>query len=98
MILFCYLIKMKTNTFIVLLEPDIEGKYQVSCPSLEGCQSQGNTIDEAITKIKDVIELYLEDIRERNEKIPDHSRTVVSLVTIEEGRIQEKIIESLIKL
>jgi len=58
------------------------GKYFVTCPSLKGCQSQGSNIDEAIIKIKEVIELYLEDIKERQEHVPDRSKTLISLVTI----------------
>ena len=47
--------------FKVLITEDTEdGGYNVSCPSLPGCHSQGDTIDEALTNIKEAIELYLE--------------------------------------
>ena len=32
----------------------------VTCPSLPGCISQGKTIEEALSNIKEAIELYLE--------------------------------------
>lgn len=38
--------------------------YNVSCPALPGCHSQGNTVEEAIENIKDAIETYLHMIAE----------------------------------
>ena len=47
--------------FKVLITEDTEdGGYNVSCPSLPGCHSQGDTIEETLTNIKEDIELYLE--------------------------------------
>jgi predicted RNase H-like HicB family nuclease len=44
----------------IILETQEEGGYTVYVPSLPGCISQGNTREEAITNIKEAIELYLE--------------------------------------
>ena len=44
----------------VVLEPSDEGGYTAHVPSLPGCISEGNTIDEALLNIKEAIELYLE--------------------------------------
>jgi predicted RNase H-like HicB family nuclease len=44
----------------VVLEPSDEGGYTALVPSLPGCISEGNTIDEALLNIKEAIELYLE--------------------------------------
>jgi len=44
----------------VLLEPSDEGGYTVSVPSLPGCISEGETIEEALENIQEAIELYLE--------------------------------------
>ena len=35
----------------------------VSCPSLRGCYSQGETVQEALVNIKEAIELVLEDMK-----------------------------------
>ena len=43
----------------VLIEQDDNGFYQW-CPELNGCQSQGATLEEAIANIKEAIELYLD--------------------------------------
>ena len=48
----------------VVLEPSDEGGYTVHVPSLPGCISEGNTIDEALLKIKEAIELYLEPVED----------------------------------
>lgn len=54
----------------VILEPDETGGYVVSCPSLPGCHSQGDTIDEALANIREAIDLYLEVLEEDGEPIP----------------------------
>jgi predicted RNase H-like HicB family nuclease len=44
----------------VILEPTDEGGYTVYVPSLPGCISEGEDIDEALANIKEAMELYLE--------------------------------------
>ncbi|MBD2353877.1 type II toxin-antitoxin system HicB family antitoxin [Tolypothrix sp. FACHB-123] len=46
--------------FKVVLEPSDEGGYTVYVPSLPGCLSEGETVDEALKNIQEAIELYLE--------------------------------------
>lgn len=49
----------------IVIEPDLEaGGYVVSCPTLKGCVSQGETEDEALENIKDAIRTYLESIED----------------------------------
>jgi predicted RNase H-like HicB family nuclease len=48
----------------VIIEPDETGGYVVSCPSLPGCHSQGETIDEVLANIREAIELYIEVLEE----------------------------------
>ena len=38
--------------------------YDVHCPVLSGCHSQGDTVEEAIENIKDAIKTYLHMIAE----------------------------------
>jgi len=68
--------------FKVLIEPDETGGYVVSCPSLSGCFSQGDTIEEAIENIKEAIELCLEDMKEHGEPIPATSHVLIGSVTV----------------
>ena len=46
-----------------VIEHDENG-YYAYCPELEGCQSQGNTVEEATKNIREAIELYLETMSE----------------------------------
>ena len=55
---------MKFNSQItVIIEKDDNG-YYAFCPQLEGCQSQGNTLDEIKANITEAIELYLSTLSE----------------------------------
>lgn len=74
---------MKVLNFKVLLEPDEDGGYVITCPSLQGCYTQGETIDEALANIREVIEMCLEDMEANGEPIPDPSRTLVGSVVVE---------------
>lgn len=55
----------------VLLYPGEDGFWVAECPSLPGCISQGQTREEALTNIKEAIELYIEVLVEDGEPIPD---------------------------
>ena len=45
----------------VIIEKDSFGYYAFS-PDLPGCQSQGDSFEEAVTNIKEAIALYLETL------------------------------------
>jgi predicted RNase H-like HicB family nuclease len=44
----------------VVLEPSEEGGYTVHVPSLPGCISEGESVEEALSGIREAISLYLE--------------------------------------
>ncbi len=48
----------------VVLEPSDEGGYTVYVPSLPGCISEGETIEDALENIQEAIELYLEPLED----------------------------------
>lgn len=48
----------------IVLEPSEEGGFTVYAPSLPGCISEGDTRDEALSNIREAIELYLEPIED----------------------------------
>lgn len=73
---------MKVYDFKVILEPDETGGYVVSCPSLPGCYTQGNTVEEALENVKEAILLCLEDMESQGEEVPDPSRSLVASVVI----------------
>ena len=47
----------------VVIEKDEHG-YYAYCPELEGCQTQGDSLEEVLSNIKEAIELYLETLSE----------------------------------
>ena len=56
--------------FPVIIEKDEDGFFVADCPDLQGCHSQGATIEEAITNIRDAIKLNLKILKEEKQDIP----------------------------
>jgi predicted RNase H-like HicB family nuclease len=50
-----------TRRVSVVVEHDEHG-YFAYCPELRGCQTQGETLEEAMHNIREAIELYLETL------------------------------------
>jgi len=69
--------KRIVQNFEVVLESEEEGGYHVYCPLLKGCHSYGATKEEALEKIREAIEVWLESARELGIKIPE--REVISV-------------------
>jgi len=55
--------------------------YVVECPILEGCYTQGKTIDTAIKNIREVIEMILEE-KEAQEILKSYRLSEMGLHTI----------------
>ncbi|MBU4350494.1 type II toxin-antitoxin system HicB family antitoxin [bacterium] len=62
---------MKKLHLPIIIELDEDGYYIVSCPLFKGCHTYGETIDEALENIKEVIQMCLEetDVEEINKFI-----------------------------
>jgi len=45
----------------LVVEQDEDGFYVVECPVLQGCYTQGKTLDEALHNIREVIDLLCEE-------------------------------------
>jgi predicted RNase H-like HicB family nuclease len=56
--------------YTVVLEQEPDGGYVANVPALPGCVSQGDTRAEALTNIREAIEVYLEDCREASDPVP----------------------------
>jgi len=65
----------------LFVEKDEDGFYVVECPILEGCYTQGKTIDEALRNIREVVELILEE-KENREILKNYRPEELSLHTI----------------
>lgn len=47
----------------VVIERDEHG-YYAFCPELQGCQSQGDTLEEVMAAIREAVDLYLDTLSE----------------------------------
>jgi predicted RNase H-like HicB family nuclease len=69
--------------FQVIIEQDEDGLYVATCPSLQGCYTQGRTFEEVTERIRDVIALCLEELREEGKPIPRPGTEFVGLKYVE---------------
>ncbi len=70
-------------SYRILLRKEPEGGYTVIVPSLPGCITYGDTIEEAIEMAREAIELYIESLREHGEEIPTEEGTLEYTLTVE---------------
>ena len=49
--------------FTVLIERDEEGYYVATVPALQGCHTQAKNLDTLMKRVREVVELCLEDNR-----------------------------------
>ncbi|MDG6225982.1 MAG: type II toxin-antitoxin system HicB family antitoxin [Candidatus Thermoplasmatota archaeon] len=64
----------------VIVEKDSDG-YIALCPELQGCYAQGETYEEVIENLKDVIQLHVKDRISMGEKI--ETLEMISLTSLE---------------
>jgi predicted RNase H-like HicB family nuclease len=60
----------RKHVFQVIIEQDETGYYVAECPVLRACYTQGETYEEVMENIKDVIALCLQDFKAKKKKIP----------------------------
>jgi len=66
----------------VMLEPNDLGGYTVTVPLLPGCISEGDTKEEALTNIREAIELYVESLQADWEPIPSEESVEETVVEV----------------
>ena len=73
---------MRKQLFSVVIEKDKHG-YAATCPSIQGCYSQGGTYEQALANIKDAIKLCLADMSASGKKLVARNQSLLSLTAIE---------------
>lgn len=73
---------MRQITYRVLLNKEPEGGFTVTVPTLPGCITFGETMDEAIVNAKEAVELYLESLTAHGEPIPTEENTFEYSLTL----------------
>ena len=74
---------IKKLSYRIILRPEPEGGFTVIVPSLPGCVTYGETLEEAKDMAIDSIKAYLESLKKRNEPIIDDSDVLESTLSIQ---------------
>lgn len=68
---------MKSYLFRIVVEEDrfADGRpgFSAHCPGLEGAYTWGNTREEVLERMREVIKLILDEMREEGKEIPPES-------------------------
>ena len=72
----------KTVSYSVFYEPALEGGYAATVPALPGCHTQGDSIEEAETNIREAIELCVETLLSHGEDIPQEDGALQGKITV----------------
>ncbi|AZV56064.1 type II toxin-antitoxin system HicB family antitoxin [Clostridium sp. AWRP] len=62
---------MDKYMYPALFESYDDGGYTVSFPDLKGCITEGDDLNEALKMAKDALELFLWNMEDENEEIPE---------------------------
>ena len=76
---------MEMLSYRVLLRKEQEGGYTVTVPSLPGCVTYGDTVEQAIEMAKEAVEVYVESLREHGEDIPTEEGILEYTLTVRSG-------------
>jgi predicted RNase H-like HicB family nuclease len=63
-------------TYTVVLVRDPGGAFCVGVPALKGCNTEGQSLPEALDMAREAIELYLACLVDRGEPVPTDVETV----------------------
>ena len=74
---------MKLLNYRILLRKEPQGGYTVIVPSLPGCITYGNTVEEAISMAKEAIEIYIESLEKHGEEVPTEEGTLEYNLSVE---------------
>jgi len=67
----------------VVIEVDEDGQYVAWCPALQGCYTQGDTFEEAMENIRDVISMCLAELKEEKRAVDFRYPEVIATRHIE---------------
>ena len=71
----------------IIFRPEPEGGFTVIVPSLPGCVSYGEDLQEAKTMIVDAIHGYIVSLRKHKEVIPIDEGSFFTSIEVQEGAI-----------
>ena len=59
-----------TRTYRIVLEPGEDGGYVVSVPALPGCFSQGATVEQAVERAQEAIQVHVAGLLMTGDTVP----------------------------
>jgi predicted RNase H-like HicB family nuclease len=75
---------MRHMKLTVILTPDEEdGGYVATCPAIQGCVSEGETVEEALTNIREAIAGCLESLAAHQHPLPHESGVIVATIEVD---------------
>lgn len=75
-------IKEKILKYNVIFHPEPEGGYTVIVPTLRGCVTYGETLDEAREMAIDAIQGFIAVLKEDGEEIPTDEKSIVTSISL----------------
>ncbi|MFH1195290.1 MAG: type II toxin-antitoxin system HicB family antitoxin [bacterium] len=70
---------MEVYNYKIIIEECEDGGFYAECPAFQGCHVEGESYEETMIEMKEVIKAFIADYKERNEQIPVDNFSVASL-------------------
>ena len=74
---------MRTLRYKIHIRPETDGTYTVIVPSLPGCLTFGDTIEEALEMAKEAIDVYIQSLIARGKELPIEEDQIEAIITVE---------------
>ena len=62
--------------YTVVLHDAEAGGFWVDVPALPGCYSQGESVEESLSNVREAIELYLDTLKDEGQAAPSDAEVV----------------------
>lgn len=66
----------KKHNFQIIIEQDEAGYFVAECPAFKARYAQGETYEEVMENIKDVLSLCLEDFKSTGKRVPGQAEII----------------------
>lgn len=74
---------MRIKNYTVVLKKEPEGGYTAIVPSLPGCVTYGESIEQAQDMVRDAIECYLVSLLKHGDEVPEERNVFLTSVSVQ---------------
>ncbi len=71
---------MGLHEYMVIMHQAEEGGYWAEVPALEGCFSQGETVEELLADAREAIASHIEALKENGQPVPAGQQLIIATV------------------